>query len=72
MPERMRSFGELVMRHRGQRICVMGGGPTLATDLESVEADVWISVNEHEDQRADERPHPPAHGRADHRAVALE
>ena len=47
MPERMRSFGELVMRHRGQRICVMGGGPTLATDLESVEADVWISVNEH-------------------------
>ncbi len=47
MPERMRSFGELVMRHRGARICVMGGGPTLESDLEKVEADVWISVNEH-------------------------
>jgi hypothetical protein len=44
---RMRSFGELAMRHRGARICVMGGGPTLKTDIEKVEADVWISVNEH-------------------------
>lgn len=42
-----RTFGELVMAHRGQRICVMGGGPTLASDLERVQADVWISVNEH-------------------------
>jgi hypothetical protein len=46
-PERMRSFGELVMKHRGQRICVMGGGPTLAPDVEKVQADVWISTNEH-------------------------
>jgi hypothetical protein len=45
--ERMRSFGELAMRHRGARICVMGGGPTLAPDIEKVTADVWISTNEH-------------------------
>jgi hypothetical protein len=43
----LRSFGELAMRHRGSRICVMGGGPNLAQDLERVEADVWISANEH-------------------------
>lgn len=42
-----RGFGDLVMAHRGQRICVMGGGPTLASDLDRVDADVWISVNEH-------------------------
>jgi hypothetical protein len=45
--ERMRSFGELAMRHRGARICVMGGGPKLAPDIEKVTADVWISTNEH-------------------------
>lgn len=42
-----RGFGELVMAHRGKRICVMGGGPNLASDLERVEAEVWVSVNEH-------------------------
>lgn len=42
-----RSFGDLVMAHRGKRICVMAGGPTLADDLSRVDADVWISVNEH-------------------------
>jgi hypothetical protein len=46
-PTPIRSFGELVMRHKGERICVMGGGPSLAHDLDSVKADVWISVNEH-------------------------
>lgn len=46
-PNITRSFGDLVMAHKGQRICVMGGGPTLAKDLESVKADVWISTNEH-------------------------
>ncbi|HWH74777.1 MAG TPA: hypothetical protein VNV16_11005 [Methylibium sp.] len=35
------------MAHKGQRICVMGGGPNLASDLERVQADIWISVNEH-------------------------
>ena len=43
----LKSVGELVMRHKGARICVMGGGPSLAADLERVEADVWISANEH-------------------------
>lgn len=42
-----RSFGDLVMAHKGARICVMGGGSTLASDLEGVKADIWISVNEH-------------------------
>jgi hypothetical protein len=45
----LKSFGELVMRHRGARICVMGGGPSLRSDLDVVGdgADVWISVNDH-------------------------
>lgn len=43
----LRSFGELVMRHKGARICVMGGGPTLAADIAQVEADVWVSANQH-------------------------
>lgn len=43
----LRSFGELVMKHKGARICVMGGGPTLAADITQVEADVWISANQH-------------------------
>jgi hypothetical protein len=47
MQNTIASFGDLVMRHRGARICVMGGGPTLAADVAKVEADVWISVNEH-------------------------
>ena len=43
----LKSFGELVMQHKGARICVMGGGPSLAADIAQVEADVWISTNEH-------------------------
>ena len=43
----LKSFGELVMRHKGARICVMGGGPNLAADIEQVDADIWISTNEH-------------------------
>jgi hypothetical protein len=40
-------LGDLVMRHRGARICLMGGGPTLADDLNRVDADVFISINAH-------------------------
>jgi hypothetical protein len=47
MQKTIPSFGDLVMRHKGARICVMGGGPSLVSDLEKVEADIWISVNEH-------------------------
>jgi hypothetical protein len=43
----LKSFGELVMRHKGARICVMGGGPNLASDIEKVDADIWISSNQH-------------------------
>jgi hypothetical protein len=43
----LHSFGELVMRHKGARICVMGGGTRLAEDLRTVDADIWISSNEH-------------------------
>jgi hypothetical protein len=37
----------LIDRHAGQRICVMGGGPSLAADVVRVQADVWISANHH-------------------------
>lgn len=40
-------LAELIMRHAGKRICVMGGGKTLQADIEVIEADVWISVNNH-------------------------
>ena len=40
-------LSDLIMKHAGQRICVMGGGPTLADDLKKVKADVYISVNDH-------------------------
>ncbi len=43
----LKSFGELVMAHKGARICVMGGGPNLAAEIEKVQADIWISTNEH-------------------------
>lgn len=43
----LRSFGELVMRHKGARICVMGGAPTLPDEIEHVQADIWISANQH-------------------------
>lgn len=35
------------MKHAGQRICVMGGSKSLDSDLEKIEADVYISVNDH-------------------------
>lgn len=40
-------LGDLIMKHAGERICVMGGGKSLDSDLEQVEADVYISVNDH-------------------------
>lgn len=47
-PKPIRSFGELVMRHKGERIVVMAGGPSLQSDLAQIKkGDVWISVNEH-------------------------
>jgi hypothetical protein len=41
------NFAELIGKHQGKRICVMGGAKTLEEDLEQVEADIYIAVNEH-------------------------
>jgi hypothetical protein len=41
-------FWTRVLAHRGKRIAVMGGAPSLAEHLATgVEADVWISANHH-------------------------
>lgn len=40
-------LADLIMAHAGQSICVMGGSPSLDDDLEKVDADVYISVNDH-------------------------
>lgn len=39
-------FRDLILKHKGKRICVMGGAPSLADDLAKVDADVYISANE--------------------------
>lgn len=51
--EPTKPLADLIMAHAGKRICVMGGGPTLESDLEMVKADVWISVNDHGARRRD-------------------
>lgn len=43
----MGSFADLILKHRGKRIVVMGGAPSLAEEIEGLQADVWISANEH-------------------------
>lgn len=40
-------FGRLTDAIWGRRVCIMGGAPSLADDLRGIEADVWISANEH-------------------------
>lgn len=40
-------LSDLIMKHAGQSICVMGGGSSLADDLSQVDADIYISVNNH-------------------------
>jgi hypothetical protein len=40
-------LADLIMKHAGSRICVMGGSKSLDSDIEQVDADVWISVNDH-------------------------
>jgi hypothetical protein len=43
----VKPLADLIMKHAGQRICVMGGSKSLDTDLETIDADVYISVNDH-------------------------
>ena len=43
----VKPLADLIMKHAGQRICIMGGSKSLDSDLEQVDADVYISVNDH-------------------------
>ena len=69
----MQPFADLVLKHAGKRICVMGGGDSLESDLERIKADVYISANEHGipfgadyilaiDERADDGAQLKSHG----------
>ena len=40
-------FRELVLKHPGARIAIMGGAPTLRENVPQIDADVWISTNAH-------------------------
>jgi hypothetical protein len=40
-------FNDLIQAHSGKRIAVLGGAPSLQYDLEKIDADIWISANEH-------------------------
>ena len=41
------SFQDVILKHRGARVCIMGGSDSLADDVKQVNADLWISANEH-------------------------
>lgn len=43
----VQSISELVMKHKGKRICVMGGASSLDDDLKRIKADIYISANDH-------------------------
>lgn len=43
----MTDFRDLVLTHKGKKICIMGGAGTLAEQLPGVEADIFISTNAH-------------------------
>lgn len=40
-------FNSLILKHKGKKICVMGGAGTLAEHLPQVDADLYISTNAH-------------------------
>ena len=42
-----KDFRDLILAHKGKRICVMGGASTLAEHLEGVDADLYLSTNGH-------------------------
>lgn len=41
------TFNDLILSQKGKRICIMGGADSLASDLEQITADVYISTNGH-------------------------
>ena len=44
---RITMFNELINTHEGARVCVMGGAACLDDDLKQINADLFISANEH-------------------------
>ena len=43
----MDDFRTQIKKHQGKRICVMGGAGSLADDLKTIKADLYISTNGH-------------------------
>ena len=43
----MAEFNDLLLAHKGKRICVMGGAPSLADHMAGLACDIVISVNAH-------------------------
>lgn len=43
----MAEFNDLILAHKGKRICVMGGAPSLADHMAGLACDIVISVNAH-------------------------
>ncbi|MDM0041875.1 hypothetical protein QTI05_22735 [Variovorax sp. J22R193] len=43
----MTDFNDLFLKHKGKRILVMGGGPSLEVDLDELDFDIAISTNGH-------------------------
>lgn len=43
----MKTFWDLVLKHKGKRICVMGGADSLESDLLEIDSDIYISTNGH-------------------------
>lgn len=41
------AFTDIVLKHKGARVVVMGGAPGLAEQIDGLKADVWISANDH-------------------------
>lgn len=46
-PLRVNDFRDLILKHKGKRIVVMGGAPSLREHMEGLEADLVISTNGH-------------------------
>lgn len=47
IPPLRSDFRDLILKHAGQRIAVMGGGPSLRAHMDEIEADVVLSCNGH-------------------------
>ena len=43
----VKPLADLIMKHAGKSICIMGGSKSLDDDLKNIDADIYISVNNH-------------------------